>query len=166
MSKQLKDKAIDIKGKQYVMVKDRISYFNDTYKNGSIITRVLESEGDRIVMKAKVTPDVSTPERYFTGISASDPNKTIEKQNPHEVAETSAVGRALAMMGIGVIDSVASADEMRKAGVQEDPEPEIIKHCKKCDAVMTYKTGITGGKKWAGYFCPENEDHPVFWVNQ
>ena len=119
MSKQLKDKAIDIHGKDYVMVKDRIIYFNDKYDNGSIITKILKSEGNRIVIKAKVTPDIDNPERYFTGISASDPSKSIEKQNPHEVAETSAVGRALAMMGIGVIDSVASADEMRKAGADK-----------------------------------------------
>ena len=32
-----------------------------------------------------------------------------------ENAETSAVGRALAMMGIWVIDSIASADEIKKA---------------------------------------------------
>ena len=32
-----------------------------------------------------------------------------------ENAETSAVGRALAMMGIGVIDSIASVDELNKA---------------------------------------------------
>ena len=37
-----------------------------------------------------------------------------------ENAETSAVGRALAMMGIWVIDSIASADEMKKAWATEE----------------------------------------------
>lgn len=36
--KQLVDKAIDIKGKKYVLVSDRIIYFNETYPNGSIVT--------------------------------------------------------------------------------------------------------------------------------
>ena len=34
--KQLKDKAIDIKGKDYVLVKDRINYFNENYQSGMI----------------------------------------------------------------------------------------------------------------------------------
>ena len=35
---ELKDKAIDIKGKQYVLVSDRVLYFNETYPNVCIIT--------------------------------------------------------------------------------------------------------------------------------
>ena len=31
--KQLTNKAIDIKGKKYVLVSDRVLYFNDTYPN-------------------------------------------------------------------------------------------------------------------------------------
>lgn len=110
---QLKDKAINIKGKDYVQVKDRVIYFNENYPNGMIQT-MLVSDGERVVFSAKVTPNVDQPERYFTGTSASNPSKGIEAQVPHEVAETSAVGRALALMGIGVIDSIASVDEMHK----------------------------------------------------
>lgn len=135
--KSLKDKAIDIKGKDYVMVKDRILYFNETYPNGKIETQLV-SDGDKIVVKAKVTPDCEKLERYFTGISASNPNKGIEAQVPHEVAETSAVGRALAMMGIGVIDSVASVDEMRKTSIAQAPKSPNNEFnnskCQKCGA--------------------------------
>lgn len=121
--KQLTDKSIDIHGKQYVQVKDRINYFNETYINGCIQTTMV-SDNDRVVFRAKVTPDVSIPERYFTGTSASNPSKSIEAQVPHEVAETSAVGRALAMMGIGVIDSVASVDEMNKVSTSHSSTPK------------------------------------------
>lgn len=114
MDKQLADKAINIRGKQYVQVKDRINAFNELYPNGCIQT-TLVSDGDRVVFRAKVIPNIETPDRFFTGTSASNPSKSIEAQVPHEVAETSAVGRALAMLGIGVIDSVASADEMAKS---------------------------------------------------
>jgi hypothetical protein len=124
--KQLKDKAISIKGKDYVQVKDRVAYFNETYPNGSIVTKFV-SNGEAIVVSAKVTPDCSKPERYFTGISGSNPAKPIEKTSPYEVAETSAVGRAMAMMGIGIIDSIASADEMVKAGAQVTTQTV---HCK------------------------------------
>ncbi len=42
---------------------------------------------------------------------ASGPTAT----NPYEVAETSAVGRALGNLGIGLIGGVASADEVMNA---------------------------------------------------
>jgi hypothetical protein len=42
--KQLTNKAIDIKGKKYVLVSDRVLYFNETYPNGSITTERLSEE--------------------------------------------------------------------------------------------------------------------------
>jgi len=125
--KQLVDKAIDIRGKQYVQVKDRINYFNEAYPNGCIQT-TLVSDNDKVVFRAKVTPDITNPERYFTGTSASNPSKSIEAQVPHEVAETSAVGRALAFMGIGVIDSVASVDEMNKVSTSHSSTPKTAQN--------------------------------------
>lgn len=63
--KSLKDRAIDIKGKDYVLVKDRVLYFNEVYPNGSITTERL-SEGDREIIKAIVYPDCDKPNRFFT----------------------------------------------------------------------------------------------------
>lgn len=128
MSKDLADKAIDIKGTDYVLVKDRIIYFNETYPNGSIVTElVTDALSDIVIVKAFIYPDGQPANEYsdslnapksrtFTGYSqavkgAGFINKTAALEN----AETSAVGRALAMMGIGVIDSVASVDEINKA---------------------------------------------------
>ena len=117
MTKQLTDKAIDIKWKKYVLVSDRVLYFNETYPNGSITTQRIMTEDSWVeVFKAMVTPDCSKPERYFTGYSqAKRWDWFINKTSALENAETSAVGRALAMMWIGVIDSIASLDEINKA---------------------------------------------------
>ena len=116
MTKELTDKAIDIKGKKYVLVSDRVLYFNETYPNGSITTERI-SEGDKEVIKATVIPDVSVPLRAFTWYSqATWWDGYINKTSALENAETSAVWRALAMMWIWVIDSIASVDEMNKAG--------------------------------------------------
>lgn len=115
--KQLKNKAIKIQGKDYVLVADRIMYFNEAYPDGGITTSLLTDPlSDIIVVRATITPNYATPNRRFQGMSqavkgAGFINKTAALEN----AETSAVGRALAMMGIGVIDSVASADEVNKA---------------------------------------------------
>lgn len=121
---ELIDKAIKIKGKDYVLVKDRVLAFNEYYPNGCIITERL-SEWDMEIFKATVIPDCDKPERKFTWYSQAkwaedkwkmDINVTAAMEN----AETSAVGRALAMMGIWVIDSIASADEMKKAWATEE----------------------------------------------
>lgn len=112
---ELKDKAIDIKGKKYVLVSDRVLYFNENYPNWAITTERF-TEWELEVVKATVIPDVSTPLRAFTWYSqAKWGDGYINKTSALENAETSAVGRALAFMGIWVIDSIASADEMNKA---------------------------------------------------
>ena len=113
--KDLKDKAIDIKGKKYVLVSDRIIFFNETYPEGSIQTELLsDPSSDVIVVKATVTPEIG---RVFNGLAQETKGEgMVNKTSALENAETSAVGRALAMMGIGVIDSIASVDEMAKAG--------------------------------------------------
>jgi hypothetical protein len=113
----LKDKAVDIKGKKYVLVSDRVLYFNETYPKGCIATEMLSTpEAKHIIIKAIVYPDGANSTRFFTGHSqAVIGDGYINKTAALENAETSAVGRALAMMGIGVIDSIASVDEIKKA---------------------------------------------------
>lgn len=124
MTKDLKEKAIKIQGKDYVLVSDRILFFNETYTNGSIRTEIVELKDNSVVMKAIVIPDVTTPEWYFTGYSqeVNDGKNFINKTSMIENAETSAVGRALAMMWIGVIDSIASVDEINKAKNRESTD--------------------------------------------
>lgn len=113
--KQLTNKAIDIKWKKYVLVSDRVLYFNETYPNGSITTERF-SEWELEIVKATIIPDCEQPWRQFTGYSqAKWGDGFINKTSALENAETSAVGRALAMMWIGVIDSIASLDEINKA---------------------------------------------------
>lgn len=116
--KTLIDKAIDIKGKKYVLVSDRVLYFNETYPEGSITTELVSKpEDETVVIKATIRPDMANA-RTFTGYSQATWNDGyINKTSALENAETSAVGRALAFMGIGVIESIASIDEIKKTTV-------------------------------------------------
>lgn len=109
--------TVDIKGTAYTLVKDRIIYFNETFPNGCIQTELCTQPLDKVVMvKAIVIPDVEKPRRFFTGYSQAVIGEGfINKTAALENCETSAVGRALAMLGIGVVESVASADEVHKA---------------------------------------------------
>jgi hypothetical protein len=109
---------------------------------------------DPVVVKATITIN----DRSFTGISAANPTKSIEKQSPYEVAETSAVGRALGFAGFGVVESIASADEMVKAqqGHKRDiASYESGQYCQKCNAdallLRTSRTGANLGKSY--YYC-------------
>lgn len=141
---------VNIHGKQYITVAERLVEAGDQLK--SINTEVLFQEP--VVVKATV----ETLKGVFTGISAANPDKTLEKQSPYEIAETSAVGRALGFAGFGAVDGIATADEMVKAGVpltNDDPIDQAISNtdglgmCKKCgEPNITYKTGRVGCSKF------------------
>lgn len=144
--KQLKDKAVKIQGKDYVLVSDRVLYFNEQYKAGSIQTKLLSELNDPlIVVKATVLPDVATPERKFTGYSQEKVGDGfINKTSALENAETSAVGRALAMMGIGVIESIASVDELNKAQNRTAGKPMALATPKQIDWMRDEARRVSG----------------------
>lgn len=103
-------KTINLKGREYVQVDTRVEYFNQTYPNGSITTSYTRQDGAGYIFVAKVTPDTSKPERFFIGHSYGE----VGREKAMEKLETVAVGRALAFMGIGIVEGIASADEISK----------------------------------------------------
>lgn len=123
MTKDLTEKAIDFKGKKYVLVADRVIYFNEQYPKGSITTELVSTpDADTVIIKATVKPN---EEQVFTGYSqATWGEGYINKTSALENAETSAVGRALAFMGIGVIESIASIDEINKTTTTKQTRKE------------------------------------------
>jgi hypothetical protein len=149
-------KTVDIKGKEYVLVVDRIRYFNETYPNGCIETERLTTERGYEVVQATVTPDVANPNRYFQGLSQADFSQgAVNEKAGLENAETSAVGRALGMMGIGVIDSIASADEMTKVGISSKPAENFgVRHCDEHNVDVPILKAKSTGKLYA--ICREN----------
>lgn len=106
-----KKRTIDIHGKEYMPVNQRVLLAHEDKDNITldIITEIISHAP--VLFKATVKTSKGT----FVGHSAADPKKTIESKTPYEVAETSAVGRALGFAGYGIIDGIASADEIVKA---------------------------------------------------
>ena len=112
--RQLKDKAIKFKGSDYVQVKDRIQYLADNYEwQYSIETNYQYFEESKTwVVRARLTIWTSV----FTWLAQEvEWQGYINKTSALENAETSAVWRAIAFAWIGVIDSIASIDEINKA---------------------------------------------------
>ena len=110
-------KKIDIKGKDYVMVNERIKYFRTNYKEGSIVTELLSSVNGVYVFKASVYND---GQLLSTGHASEKEGSTfINKTSALENAETSAIGRCLGVLGIGIDTSVASFEEVENAKIQQ-----------------------------------------------
>lgn len=104
--------AMDIKGKKYAAVNQRIKAFRMCYPEGAIVTRLESDEGGRCVFSATVYAEY--PSRILgTGTAYESENASyINKTSYLENCETSAVGRALGMCGFGVETSVSSAEEV------------------------------------------------------
>jgi hypothetical protein len=149
MNEKVKLPTIKIKGKDYTLVKDRILYFNERYPNGCINTDLISSPGDqRVVVKAIVIPDTRFPGQVFSDYSqALWGDGYINETSALENASTSAIGRALALMGIGVIESVASADEMHKAGVVAEVERQKKNPSKTEPAAVTLNDRLVASNK-------------------
>jgi len=110
-------KTVNIKGKEYVEVNQRIKYFRENYE-GSIITDIVKMENDVVVMKAQIVIDDKV---RATGYAYEKEGSTfINKTSYIENCETSAIGRALGIFGIGLEASVASAEEIQNAIAQQD----------------------------------------------
>lgn len=106
---------VNIKGKEYKTVAERINEFHANNKNCSIITEILKLDEKIALIKCTIYPDVSNKDRIFVGHSSEKIGSTmINTTSALENAETSAIGRALASAGYGGTE-FASADEISNA---------------------------------------------------
>ena len=109
---------VDIKGKAYTEVNQRIKAFRMIYPTGSITTELVSLENGVCVMKATVAYVGDDGEMTILGEGTAyeKENSTfINKTSYIENCETSAVGRALGMAGFGIDTSVASYEEVATA---------------------------------------------------
>ena len=146
---QLEAVELQHKGKKskYVLVKTRLQYFRKHYQNGSISTEILHFDKDTIMMKASV---FINGQLVSTGIAHEDKDAGyVNKTSFVEVCETSAVGRALGIQGIGISESVATYDEVRSA-IQQQEQME------KNDALIEYKASVLSSQL-ADYISNDDE---------
>lgn len=119
-------KTTDIKGKDYAEVNQRIKAFRMVFPQGAIKTEMISNENGVCIFKALVIDEEG--KLLGTGTAYEKENSTfINKTSYIENCETSAVGRALGMCGFGIDTSVASAEEVENAQLQQEGEKTIDK---------------------------------------
>jgi len=115
-------KTINIKGKEYVQVNERIGYFHSQKKYDKwgietikIKDEVCQTKKDRLVQFRAVIFDENKMIRATGHAEEYMGSSYINKTSFIENCETSAIGRALGLLGIGIDTSVASAEEVSNA---------------------------------------------------
>lgn len=111
-------KTLSIKGKDYVQVTERVNAFRQLFPEGTITTEIISMQGENVVMKATI----SDGQKVLASGLAMEKESTsyINKTSYIENCETSAVGRALGFLGIGIDASMASAEELVNALVGQE----------------------------------------------
>ena len=157
----MKLKTINIKGKSYVQVNERLKHFRENYQHKyGLTTDILEMTDKTIVMKAIIT----CKESGFvvadgTAMESKDAG-FINKDSHVENCETSAWGRALGNFGIGLDSSVSSYEESANWNKQNDLKAIKIPKPKKSPKLLTkdiknfilpyLKANQSKGLKWCG----------------
>lgn len=105
--------TMDIKGKAYVLVNERVKAFRQLFPDGTILTELVKDQDGVCTFKASITDGEKV---LATGYAQEkETSSYINKTSYIENCETSAVGRALGFLGIGIDTSIASAEEVDTA---------------------------------------------------
>lgn len=122
-----KIKTINLSGKQYAQVAERLRAIHEDHNNFDIVTNFTVTDGGAAIFTATITIREKAKENpvVYTGHSygKAEASKAFEK------LETIAVGRALAFAGYHADGEIASADEMQDH--QSYVDQEVL-----ADAVM------------------------------
>ena len=124
-------KTINIKGKPYVEVVERIKYFREHFADHCLTTEVVQLTPDFVVLNAIITDPNGRV--VATGLAQEDRTSSmINKTSYVENCESSAWGRALGNFGIGLQTAIATADEMQmalakqQAGINLQPTQQVM----------------------------------------
>lgn len=127
-------KSVNIKGKEYITVNERLIYFRSQpqYKGWRISEDVVSLDDKEGLFKVTII----NPDGFEMAVAHAQEYRDssyINKTSFVENGFTSALGRALGYLGIGIDTAIASADEVQTA-VNNQPkdnkswlkEPELI----------------------------------------
>ena len=123
-------KTVQIKGKSYVEVKERLKYFRENYKDYSLESELVQMTDESVVFKAVIRNEQGRI--LATGFAQDYKNSSfINKTSYIENCETSAWGRCLGNFGIGIDSSVATFEEVKNAIQQQSKTKSVEDAVKK-----------------------------------
>jgi len=111
-----------IRGKEYMEVKDRVMVFRKNHPEWAIITEIVENNESTgsVIFKAHIEDEEGRIRGTGHAHEFKDDKTSMVNKTSHlENCETSAIGRAMASLGIGVESSYASYDEVMIAKSKE-----------------------------------------------
>lgn len=152
-------KTINIKGKEYVTVNERLKEFRNNFKDYALITEIVELGADYATIKASIIDDkgVLRATGFAREVVAKSP---INKFAFLENCETSAIGRALGNFGIGIDDAVCTADELLMKLSQDKKEDKASQDTEFSKEAKTWKTANTKAVKQAVANGEEHQPAP------
>lgn len=131
-------KTTSIKGKEYVEVTTRLKYFRENYKDYSLESELVELTDDSVIFKAVIKNE--SGRILATGYAQEYKNSSfINKTSFIENCETSAWGRCLGNLGIGIDSSVATYEEVSNALNNQNKVEKAIKDKFKAKPVLSSK---------------------------
>lgn len=137
-------RTVNIKGKDYVEVNERLKYFRsqEKYKDYSLESEIVALENGVITIKAIIKDGNGIIKA--TGLAQEKEDSSfINKTSFVENCETSAWGRALGNLGIGIDTAVASAEEVNNAinnqRQETDTDEKYLDELAACEDLETLK---------------------------
>ena len=153
---------VNIRGRQYETVASRVKRFREHHADWTLETAIVHRDDTVVVVEARISDESG---RLRANGHAEEYRKasSINRTSALENCETSAIGRALAALGLGGTE-FASADEVARAVSGEKPGYDESELRNIADAILL-KHGR--GDEWGCFEefqgIADNEDKLVVW---
>lgn len=148
--------------KEYNTVDQRIQGFRELYPDGSIQTEIVNLTETVCVIKATAYDD--NGKVIATGHAQEDKGASYINESSYvENCETSAIGRCLGVIGIGITEGIASVEEMEAAKEAEKKRKEELTIKALNDLRNMYEKA--GGKtwdKWLKEIAPDGMTNDIY----
>ncbi len=150
--------TINLKGKEYTEVKDRVMFFRmeEQFKGFYLITEPLTLTDEIASFVCRVYNAegviVSTGTAYERASQGP-----VNKKDHVENCETSAVGRALGFLGIGIVGGIATAENMASVENGSTPHVEVsINELQRVELALLIQETQTDLAKFNSNFIIDN----------